>query len=286
MSKVCRLQLSLPKRRRVALLCSSLKSQYQGWGIYPQNKLCVHSSEKLKESSRCENSPGNHFRARSSARAFASFREALEGQEIKALHRMPFAQPECLKPLLFAGKRPGQSCEHWQKKPAPTQVGVKVSESRGHGHRRFAFWQLSSNSAHVVPPNHTGDRCVLLTRRVPKRKDSLTIPSPFSTTKENAIYLNEEEVFNHTSQLQHGCSRNWSTQLSNVECVCIKQKPTSWISHTCQEKYLVLTHGVFDIYLQSWGDLKFTNVITMYQLSPQDQKINQIETIIYFIDAY
>lgn len=107
----------------------------------------------------------------------------------------------------------------------------------------------------------------LLTRKAPKRKDSLIIPSPFSTTKENAIYLNEEEVFNHTRQLQDGRSRNWYTQLSNVECVCIKQKPISWISHTCQAKYLVLTHGVFDIYLQSWGDLQFTSAITMYDSS-------------------
>lgn len=100
-----------------------------------------------------------------------------------------------------------------------------------------------------------------------ERKDSLIIPSPFSTTKEKAIYLNEEELFSRTRQLQGGCSRNQHTQLSNAKCVCIKQEPISWIRHTCQAKYHVLTHGVFDIYLQSWGDLQFTSAITMYDSS-------------------
>lgn len=112
-----------------ASLCSSLKSQHQGCWIYPQNNLCADSSEKLKET-RCENSPGKHFRARSSRKAFASLRGAPEGQEIKPLHQMSFAQPECLKPLLFAGKRPSQSSEHWQEKPAPAQVGGQIQQEQ------------------------------------------------------------------------------------------------------------------------------------------------------------
>lgn len=63
------------------------------------------------------------------------------------------------------------------------------------------------------------------------------------------------------------CSRNQYTHLSNVKRMCMKQKSLSWISHTCQARYLVLTHAIFDIYLQSWGNLQFTSAITMYDSS-------------------
>lgn len=91
----------------------------------------------------------------------------------------------------------------------------KVSKRRGHSHKHFSLWQVSSNPAHIVSPNCRGDR--LLSRRVPKRKDSLIIPASFSTIKGNAIYLNEEEAFSHTRQ--DGCSKKGYTQLSNAEYV-------------------------------------------------------------------
>lgn len=84
-----------------------------------------------------------------------------------------------------------------------------------------------------------------------RERISVIIPSPFSTTKENPIYLNEEEVFNHTRQLQDG----WVLKepIHSIEqCrVCMYITEAYFlISYTCQAKYLVLTHGVFDIYLQ------------------------------------
>lgn len=109
--------------------------------------------------------------------------------------------------------------------------------------------------------------CLLLTRRAPKRKD-------FSDHTLSLLHYQRKCYLpKWGGGIQpYKTATGWVLKepIHSIEqCRLCMYKTEAYflISYTCQAKYLVLTHGVFDIYLQSWGDLQFTSAITMYDSS-------------------
>lgn len=181
LSKVCRLQLLLVRSREGDTSLLSHKSAPRS--IYPQNKLSALIEAKWEAK-----------RDQMKTVQVTIWEPGLLGK-LLPLSEKPWKirrNKLSISPLLslnvgslFCLLEKGQArvLSTGGRNLLPLRQEDKVSKRRGHGHKYFALRQLSSNPAHIPSPNCRGDRHVLLTRRVPKRKDSLIYPLPSPLSK-------------------------------------------------------------------------------------------------------